>query len=731
MPGLWDDVVSQADALWNGGRNPMALNPFLPPSMLDTALRPFLGQQQAAPSDQLAAYMADPTARTDADIQRRAAAGPPSLGQSGTDLADLVAPYLAGGAPAGSGVLSAGVRGGGPVFGPVTSFPAVLRQMHLADPNAIPLYGARQEVTLPPHIRNMDDFDALVQRNADLAERGQVARPWYRDSGEAINYATGGDQPLNTAFAGGLSRTSPGTDVASNATHAITLHNQAAVGDPMTAGRFPVAMGGDVARYYYGGEPPEGGVKTGPFHNAIGSGVWVSPEDILATPNPHTHVNDIWNMRASEFPGPTGRIYTDAPGVGHNGGPPLDDLGALYEGTPTAGQHNFTRIVSTAMLPELQRRTPGIDWLLPEERQAASWTGIKSLVEGTTPEEAGKSFQHGLQANYGQGSWESAPGTTTGHLQEYFDAHPDVQQEYHDAIKSVLLDDQGRDILAMHHGLLTGPAFDAPGAFEGRVSPGTQSQYALGQAPGGWQQGVDPASRQLATRTEVTRALLLGQDAAAWHKPTYAGGPGLTGKSGVAQANMVNADIGRPLTRDEAAGLYGDLTDRMTAAGAEVPDFFSPVGHPSGFRLLNVPEVTGISNEHFQQIARDAISNKIEGDIHVGDAHFDGDYVPNDWKENPGGENYRSWLSATGSPDLQRRSKELLAVLGPRVAQVQDAFAAKYGWTPNRATRFWETDPDLQAHQGAVVPSPIRPWDNPPAVRSPPRPPKGLLEPEE
>jgi hypothetical protein len=52
--------------------------------------------------------MADPLARTDADIQQRAAAGPPSAGQSLADLGSLVAPYLAGGAPGGS--LSSGIR---------------------------------------------------------------------------------------------------------------------------------------------------------------------------------------------------------------------------------------------------------------------------------------------------------------------------------------------------------------------------------------------------------------------------------------------------------------------------------------------------------------------------------------------------------------------------------------------------------------------------------------------
>ena len=73
-------------------------------SAAQTALQP----QFQRPDDSFAAYMADPGARSDADIQQRAAAGPPSVPQSLADLGSLVTPYLAGAAPGGS--LSSGIR---------------------------------------------------------------------------------------------------------------------------------------------------------------------------------------------------------------------------------------------------------------------------------------------------------------------------------------------------------------------------------------------------------------------------------------------------------------------------------------------------------------------------------------------------------------------------------------------------------------------------------------------
>jgi hypothetical protein len=73
-------------------------------SAAQTALQP----QLRRPDDSFAAYMADPLARSDADIQQRAAAGLPSAGQSLSDLGNMVLPYLAGAAPGGS--LSSGIR---------------------------------------------------------------------------------------------------------------------------------------------------------------------------------------------------------------------------------------------------------------------------------------------------------------------------------------------------------------------------------------------------------------------------------------------------------------------------------------------------------------------------------------------------------------------------------------------------------------------------------------------
>jgi hypothetical protein len=90
-------------------------------------------------------------------------------------------------------------------------------------------------------------------------------------------------------------------------------------------------------------------------------------------------------------------------------------------------------------------------------------------------------------------------------------------------------------------------------------------------------------------------------------------------------------------------------------------------------------------------------------------AHAAGDYMPNDWTENPSGQGYLERLSATGRPHLERRAAELLATLGPRISAVEEAFAKSHGWTPNRESRIWE-HPSFQGYQRDLIPAPPQPW---------------------
>ena len=93
--------------------------------------------------------------------------------------------------------------------------------------------------------------------------------------------------------------------------------------------------------------------------------------------------------------------------------------------------------------------------------------------------------------------------------------------------------------------------------------------------------------------------------------------------------------------------------------------------------------------------------------------------ITDDWRENPNGESYLEGIRETGSPDLQRRAQELLTHLGPEISAVEERFVREHGWTPNRASRVWETDPTLQGAAPVKIPTPPRPWRQPQAAASP------------
>ena len=147
-------------------------------------------------------------------------------------------------------------------------------------------------------------------------------------------------------------------------------------------------------------------------------------------------------------------------------------------------------------------------------------------------------------------------------------------------------------------------------------------------------------------------------------------------------------------------------------------DFFSPVFTSNGYRFLNVPEASGLSNKTFHTAIDKAIQKAYPDTQTVESVkgHSDIIYEPNDWSKNRGAD----YLKAVKSlrPDVQRRVAEVLATLGPDVSRVEDTIAAKHGWTPDPSTRLWETNPAYQKYRdeiAKITPGvPPKPWASEP-----------------
>jgi hypothetical protein len=547
----------------------------------------------------------------------------------------------------------------------VKAFGDELRTKHKAQDNPLPLEGAKEVIVPPPHIRSEADLDALVDRYVEYARAGAVGKPWYNKSGQAIISHTGDQPRLADAVIGAVARTSPQTDVASNLGHAVTLNSQAMVGAELKGGRFPNAMGRDVEGYYYRGEPISG-TKIGPFASA-------SAREWNPDPTLHTLVNDIWNMRALEYPG--------KPGIGHNSGDPLP----LYNGSPSNGQHNFARIVADRARAKLEALT-GESWT-PEQVQASAWTGVKAHHEGIPVTEAAGDFADAMANRYAMSPWESAPGRTSRHFPEYHTASEADKQAYHDAIHAAMTDDQGRDLVMLGLGLLTGKSTKGgSGYFKGDITPASQSFAVTGQAKGGALKGPDEASKTLMNTAINLHGLLGRQDATVWHRPIYAGE-----NVAAAKQNLVEVDIGRSLTASETRAIASAM---KKATGS---NFFAPIAVADrGFRLLNDVAASGISNKKFADSVQKVLSGSALPDLKMDWAPAYGVYKPNNWNRRTYGEHYSQSIGAEAPPDVQRRAANILAYVGARRDEVDRHFAATRGWTPNDESRVWHR-PEFKA----------------------------------
>lgn len=175
-----------------------------------------------------------------------------------------------------------------------------------------------------------------------------------------------------------------------------------------------------------------------------------------------------------------------------------------------------------------------------------------------------------LMHDYMQHSWESIPGATSAHNPELRSASPDSLLDYHKGMEGVLLDPDRLDklVAAIGHPKQA-PAFDAPGVFEGQISPGTQSRSMVSVGP----QGLDPADTDRVKATEMMRAYALGQDAAAGHVAFP------TDDRAKADTFMVE---GPKLTEHNARPVQETL-DSMFGPGNT-----TPVGTAKGFNILNL-----------------------------------------------------------------------------------------------------------------------------------------------
>jgi hypothetical protein len=259
-----------------------------------------------------------------------------------------------------------------------------------------------------------------------------------------------------------------------------------------------------------------------------------------------------------------------------------------------------------------------------------------------------------------QMAWEATPGESTGVLPGIHDAPIEQKMEYLRAVSEALTDKKGNDLIAKALGVPEGETLFGVSAWDGRTGAGARTNLPVGVLKSG---KVAKSARDMLNAYSAMRGIAMRQEAVVWHKPMY--------DSSLRAANGVDINLPRALTEPEFTALYKGLIDRFGTSE------IAPGYTGKGAVLLNF---TDIPNPEFHAGVKDVLDKLPDewggGPYELKKFRSDGDYISNDWKENPNGEGFRSWLGGTERPDLWARATSLQA----RVDAVNGEFGSKYGW---------------------------------------------------
>jgi hypothetical protein len=325
-----------------------------------------------------------------------------------------------------------------------------------------------------------------------------------------------------------------------------------------------------------------------------------------------------------------------------------------------------------------QLNTSGVDgggWT-PDQVQAALWVHQKTLATTGKAFPANYNFADALdRLQAGQGNAHQGGPTLLGQ------AAGDPQAQAAFSQSAPLVDATGRDIVNSSLGMLTPPN-----------APGSAAVAITGD-------GIKPASRSLMDASTLIRATLLRQPDALWTAH-----PDVSGLPTIADSNVVHSFSGNPddhlLQLQAALDAAGGGLDRAVLQQT-----------PAGVRIVNVGELTGLSNPGFQAGVKDAIQRAgLPPDLKR--ARADYGYFSHDWTADPTGSGYISALAQL-PPNLQRAGDQLFAQLGGRI----DAAGSAVSGVPSQAGP-WRT-PGFARAVGPEIALPQRQWLQRPSPTDP------------
>lgn len=251
-------------------------------------------------------------------------------------------------------------------------------------------------------------------------------------------------------------------------------------------------------------------------------------------------------------------------------------------------------------------------------------------------------------ANRVQVSLESSPGQKTGLIPEEYNAPAMQRKAFHDEMNKIFYDENGDDIIAKELGLPNPQHIDAPGYYNGKMSPGSQEVFPPGT-------DINKI-KQYAAR----RGMALKQESMGYDNPLYA--------ATREDADLVKFNLKRKPLDSEIESLYNHTGN----------DNFSIIATPDGVSVRNFSgwSTSPVDNLTFQNQVKAAMHKVIPNDEDVGilfEKHG-GDLIN-------GGINNEDYIREIANAEGLRAAGRAERIFGEKVAQTHGKFAKEFGWS--------------------------------------------------
>lgn len=549
---------------------------------------------------------------------------------------------------------------------------------------------------------------AVMRKNlAKLAAEGEPGRMWYENSSKAILELAGGDKKEAERIVALIAIYSPNATVGANTTMALNAYFQYRAGLPIKAG---LGLSNRKAEALLRENKPWAGVKTNSFYQNLMSEIDPSVlEEGTAT-------MDMWMALAFDYGDKkldSGPKYKFAEAETNR---LASELGwSAHQVQAAVWTAIKARVESSAKVRKEFELKEGISFRDPEGMytitkgreydhfRAATRFGMNHALKPSEITDSKYDFSNALNDRAVQISWEATPGATTGVLPGVLTASLEDQFNYLIDINKALTTKDGQDAIAHAIGMPGGVTINGLSAWEGKVGAGAQTLSSVALQGHGPTKDFTPASKTLLDAYAAARGLILNQEAVVYHHPVWVAAKDLQ--------NGVHLGTARPLNVDEMTQLYDALAEKFGTTE------LSPGYRPDGARILNF---TSIPNKVFQKGIDEIVAALPDdfagGHVDIGSFRSIGNYVSNNWQENPNGEEYTSIIAAF-SPDLPGR----LADLQARVTAVNRRYSEDKGWGAAERKDATADTPSLSSKQTppappaakTAAPAPVTPPDVP------------------